>query len=83
MKWLMTFFAIGVGVTAAVLLAIWAITGFAALGLHGAILGALILGVLLSGGLAIGLMGLVFASGRDRYDEAAYRYELVKDNNEE
>jgi hypothetical protein len=82
MKWLVTFSAIGAGVTIATLLGAWAVTGFATLGLHGAVLGALILGVVLSGGLAIGLMGLVFTSGRGRYDEAAYRYDLVKDRDE-
>jgi hypothetical protein len=83
MKQVATFSAIGGGVTVVALLLVWAFTGFSAFGMHGAILGAMILGIVLSGALAIGLMGLVFASGRGNHDEAAYRYELVKNPDSE
>lgn len=79
MKRVGRFSAIGAGVTIGTLLLVWAATGFTTLGIHGAILAAMIAGIILSGGLAIGLMALVFASGRGNADEAAYRYELVKD----
>lgn len=57
------------GLIGGALLALWAASGFADIGLSGHGLVALILGVLLTTGLAIGLMALSFYSDRSGDDQ--------------
>jgi hypothetical protein len=56
----MTFIAAIVGI-------VWVMNGFVGLGTHGVI--ALVLGTVLSAGLGVGLMGLVFFSARSGADD--------------
>lgn len=72
-KWLVTYLATCVGAVVAVLLAAWAANGFAGIGigLEGTV--TLILGVVLTVGLGIGLMALVFQSDRSDHDAVVYR----------
>ena len=72
-KWLVTYLATCVGAVVAILLAVWAANGFAGLGIgiEGTV--ALILGVILTVGLGIGLMALVFQSDRSDHDAVVYR----------
>jgi hypothetical protein len=74
-RWIVIFATASTGAVAGVLFLIWAMNGFvslASLGLSGNILVALILGIVLSTGLGVGLMGLVFYSDRSDQDEAVY-----------
>jgi hypothetical protein len=64
-----------VGAVVIVLFMIWALDGFTSLasqGLSGGVLVALILGIVLTTGLGVALMGLVFYSDRSNQDEAVY-----------
>ena len=65
--------AASVGLLAVLLLAAWAVFGFdgSGMGLHGWI--AMILGVVLTAGMAIALMATVFASDRSGQDARAAR----------
>ncbi len=75
-RWIAIFCGACVGAVAIVLLLIWAMNGFVSLrsiGLSGNVLVALILGIVLSTGLGVGLMGLVFYSDRSARDELVYR----------
>ena len=75
-RWIALFCGACVGAVATVLLLIWAMNGFVSLrsiGLSGNVLIALILGIVLSTGLGVGLMGLVFYSDRSARDELVYK----------
>lgn len=71
MRWLLAFIALNLGLCALVLAAIWGFTdllsGHDVMSAHGWI--AMGLGVLLTSGLGVGLMGLVFYSDRSRKDD--------------
>jgi len=69
--WISRFVLICAGVIAALLAVVWAVDGLSGLGLsvHGMV--ALSLGILLSVGLGVGLMALVFYSNRTGQDDAA------------
>ena len=77
MKWVGWFSAACVGMVFAVLLLIWASGGFAGPGLTGNGLAAMLLGVVISTGLGVGLMALVFYSNRSRQDEAVHNVGLT------
>lgn len=72
-RWLIGYVLACAGAIGAVLLAVWAINGFAGLGigLEGTV--ALALGIIFSVGLGIGLMALVFQSDRSDHDAVVYR----------
>lgn len=72
-KWLVTYVAACVGAIVAVLLAVWAFNDFAGLGigLEGTV--ALVLGIVVTVGVGIGLMALVFQSDRSDHDAVVYR----------
>ncbi|RJF87216.1 hypothetical protein D3874_09400 [Oleomonas cavernae] len=69
MKWIGMFSAACTGMMLAVLFILWAFNDFEALGVGGHGLVALILGVVVTTGLGIGLMALVFHSDRSDHDE--------------
>lgn len=71
MGWIPRFVLICAGVIAALLILVWAVNGLSGLGLsiHGMV--ALSLGIILSVGLGVGLMALVFYSNRSGQDDAA------------
>jgi hypothetical protein len=71
MGWVSRFVLLSVGVVVALLVVVWAVNGLSGLGLsiHGMI--ALSLGIILSVGLGVGLMALVFYSNRSGQDDAA------------
>ena len=74
-RWITIFSTTCVGAVVIVLFIIWAMSGFVSLasqGLHGAVLIALILGIILTTALGVALMGLVFYSDRSNQDEAVY-----------
>jgi hypothetical protein len=74
-RWIVIFAATSTAAVAVVVFLIWAMNGFvnlASIGLSGSVLVALILGIVLSTGLGVGLMGLVFYSDRTDRDEAVY-----------
>jgi hypothetical protein len=56
----------------AVLFLLWAFNDFESLGLSGHGLAALILGVLISTGVGVGLMALIFHSNRTHQDETVH-----------
>lgn len=72
-NWLITYVVTCAGAIVAVLLAAWAVNGFAGLGigLEGTV--ALVLGIIFTIGLGIGLMALVFQSDRSDHDVVVYR----------
>ncbi len=72
MKWTLGFAGLCVAAVAVILLGVWLLGGFAKLGLTGHGVAALILGITITIALGIGLMALVFASGRSRHDEAVH-----------
>lgn len=72
MKWMIGFTAACTGAIFASLMALWALTGFDSLGLSGHGLVALILGIVLTTGVAAGLMALTFHSNRSHTDEAVH-----------
>lgn len=71
MRWIWMFLAASALPLVAALLALWAATGFDTWGLSTEGVIALVVGSLLTGGLTIGLMALVFHSSRSGHDEAA------------
>lgn len=72
MKWTIGFASLCVAAVAVILLGVWLLGGFAQLGLTGHGITALILGITITVALGIGLMALVFVSGRSRHDEAVH-----------
>jgi hypothetical protein len=72
MRWIVLFVTSCVGLIAFVYLALWAFNDFHGIGLdvHGTI--ALTLGTLVTAGLGIGLMALVFYSDRSTHDEQVH-----------
>ena len=72
-RWLIGYVVACAGLIGAALFAVWAINGFAGLGigLEGTV--ALALGIIFSVGLGIGLMALVFQSDRSDHDAVVYR----------
>lgn len=72
-RWLIGYVAGCTGLIGAALLAVWAINGFAGLGigLEGTV--ALALGIIFSVGLGVGLMALIFQSDRSDHDAVVYR----------
>ena len=77
MRWVIWFSAGCAGMVAAVLFLLWAASGFSGLGVSGHGLAALILGVLVSTGVGVGLMALIFYSNRSQQDEAVHHVTLV------
>lgn len=72
-RWIIGF-AVGCSVLVGVgLLILWALTGFADLGVSGHGLAALILGTVFSMGLGTALMALIFYSNRSGYDEDVHQ----------
>jgi hypothetical protein len=74
-RWIVIFATASTGAVAVVVFLIWAMNGFvnlASIGLSGAVLVALILGIVLSTGLGVALMALVFYSDRSDQDEIVY-----------
>jgi hypothetical protein len=68
MGWARMFGAGSVAFIAAVVGIVWGLDGFAGLSGHG--IAALIIGTVLSAGLGVALMGLVFFSARSGVDDA-------------
>lgn len=68
-RWLVIYSALAAGTVAVLLLVIWAVGGFADMGLSQDGQIALILAVVFTVLLSFGLMGLVFYSGRSGHDE--------------
>ncbi len=68
-KWPVVFSAVCTAIVAAVLIGLWltGVFGHMGLSIHGVI--ALLIGVTLTVILGVGLMALVFHSGRSRHDE--------------
>jgi hypothetical protein len=81
MKWIVTFSALCLGMTALILGLLWGMSGFQDIGLQGRGLVALVAGVFLSSALGAGLMALVFYSGRSGQDDAVYRIDRKTDVN--
>jgi hypothetical protein len=73
MRWFVTFAAFNAALLAVVLIALWAIGGFADSGLSGHGWVALALGIIFTSALGVGLMALVFHSARRNYDEDVHR----------
>jgi hypothetical protein len=69
-SWAGRFLLGSTGGAAALLLAVWAVSGFQRLGLDGPATIALTLGIVLSIGLAVALMALMFYSSRTGRDDA-------------
>ena len=67
-RWFAIFAASCLGLLAFVYLALWAFNGFNGVGLDWAGTIALALGTILSAGLGVGLMGLIFYSDRSQRD---------------
>jgi hypothetical protein len=68
-RWLIGYSAMSVGTVAVLLLVIWAVGGFTDMGISRDGMVALILAVSITVLLSLGLMGLVFYSGRSGHDE--------------
>lgn len=71
-SWLRTYIAVCTGVVAVVFLGLVLLVSFVDLGLSGHGIAALFLGALLTVGLGMVLMGLVFSSSRDGLDESVH-----------
>jgi hypothetical protein len=71
-QWLVLFPIVSLGAVAAVLLSLWAMSGFEGFGLSEAGAVFLVLGTVGTSGLGVGLMALVFYSDRSSADEDAY-----------
>jgi len=71
MRWILIFAVSCAGLLAFIYFAIWAFNGFHGLGLDLAGTIALTLGTVVAAGLGVTLMGLVFYSDRNDYDERA------------
>ena len=77
MKWVAWFSAGCAGMVFAVLFILWGFNGFEGLGLSGHGLAALILGVVISTGVGVGLMALIFHSNRTQQDETVHNLTLT------
>lgn len=73
MRWLLLFSGACTAIIGLALGLLWASTGFENLGVSGHGVVAITLGVVLTAGLATGLMALVFLSSRSGYDGIAHR----------
>jgi hypothetical protein len=71
-RWVVYFAATALCGIAAVLLLLWAFSGFRGLGLDAAGTVALMLGIVVTSALGVALMALVFYSDRSNVDEAAH-----------
>lgn len=72
MRWMIGFLVACAGAVIVVLSILWALTGFASLGISGHGFAALILGSVLTTGVAVGLMALIFYSNRSQQDEVVH-----------
>lgn len=72
MRWIAIFSAACVAMIASGLFVVWAANDFTDLGLHGNGLVAMLLGLVLTSGLGVGLMALVFHSSRTEHDRLVY-----------
>ena len=79
-RWLILYSALAAGTVAVLLLVIWAVGGFADMGLSRDGQIALILAVVFTVLLSFGLMGLVFYSGRSGHDETVMDGEQPSSN---
>ena len=72
-SWAARFAVISVAAIAALIAIAWVVFGFGSLGLHTSGMIALSLGILLTAGLGVGLMALVFYSDRSGQDDVVRR----------
>ena len=79
MRWVLWFSAGCVGMVLAVLFLAWAINGFSDLGVSGHGLVAMILGVVVTTGVGVGLMALIFHSNRTQQDETVHHLGVISD----
>jgi hypothetical protein len=80
-RWIIIFSLASVGAVVAVLLLLWAWSGFGDIGVTGSALVALIIGVIFTTGLGVALMALVFYSARSEVDEDVYQANLPSEPN--
>jgi hypothetical protein len=77
MRWVAWFSAGCGGMVLAVLALVWAFNGFSDLGVSGHGLAAMILGVVITTGVGVGLMALIFHSSRVEQDEAVHHLRVT------
>ncbi len=77
MRWVAWFSAGCVGMVLGVLFLVWALNGFSDLGVSGHGLVAMILGVVITTGVGVGLMALIFHSNRSHQDETVHHVGVI------